>query len=726
MSHTVYGADVRILLDVSQSMAQNDPDNLRKEALDVLINSLSAGDKAAIWTFGQYVNLIVPHERVNDQWRTLARQKVNALGAPAIRTNIGGVLEKASYDFNFSTYNGPTDIVLITDGQVDIAPNKDVNAVERERILSQLIPKYNQANATIHTVALSDKADHALLKQLSEQTGGHYHKLTDPKLFTRTLYELSSEIVPANKLPIMQNSFLVDQSIRELTVMMYHSDGAVALIDPKGVKTSAVAPSNYRWEVAKGMTQVSISSPAKGRWQVEGELSSSDIRVISDIQLQWLKPMTSTVAKGTDVLIQASLLDDRGAAIESDVSPLIKATLRVDGVDLPAAVQGDQITSRVPYSAARDIRAVELRVDGGTFERMLSRQLHYVEPFISEVLMVDEAYEWRLYPNRFLADTSNIDAQATRTVSGEVTTQSFELNDAGYWVWRLPFDSQPGVYEVELSGTALRLNDEVMLSGRSIELNIPPVMNSTMAISPSVISDVASQAMTTTSREFVKEPMPVFEELEADLIVADVAPLTVDNTEQTMPEPLPQQQGKKVNYLTYALLSIPGVLILLVGYFLYRRVESKTNVPALDEVVVGAEELSGLDDVDHLAPDPELDLSDIEADSDDDFPEESPPATEDVFDIEPLPDNQAIDELMSDDDGELPTPENTEAPSPAMENMLDDEVPEALLDVDESQQAEENPDEELFDISSIDDDLADLDLSLDGYDPFADEEESKP
>ena len=88
-------ADVRIVLDVSKSMAENDPQNARSDALLLLLNAVPNGDKAGIWTFGQYVNLLVPHEIVNDNWRANAQLKIRQLAAPAIRTNLGRALEEA-------------------------------------------------------------------------------------------------------------------------------------------------------------------------------------------------------------------------------------------------------------------------------------------------------------------------------------------------------------------------------------------------------------------------------------------------------------------------------------------------------------------------------------------------------------------------------------------------------------------------------------------------------
>jgi hypothetical protein len=205
----------------------------------------------------------------------------------------------------------------------------------------------------------------------------------------------------------------------------------------------------------------------------------------------------------------------------------------------------------------------------------------------------------------------------------------------------------------------------------------------------------------TESGEFVKDPMPIFEELQAEIIVQE-SPLTEEWNEDPDELNQPSGQGSNMNVMTYLLLSIPGLLVLVGGYLVYRRFEGKVkNTDTDDDVILGGDEFSSLDDMDALSPDSDLDISSLDDISDDDFPDDAP----------------TVDDVIEED---LPTPEQTEAPSVAVEDMLDSES-SGSAQVDDD--TETDPEEELFDISSIDDDLADLDLALDGDDPFADDEE---
>ena len=242
-----------------------------------------------------------------------------------------------------------------------------------------------------------------------------------------------------------------------------------------------------------------------------------------------------------------------------------------------------------------------------------------------------------------------------------------------------------------------------MLGRESITLPIPPTAGSGFRMTPDASMEhmpiVDMNIVDTTGDAFIKDPMAMFEELQADLVV-----------EQREGDPWSDEQSStnsddSSKLMTYLLLSIPGVLVLVAAYLFYRRLEQKTKgETSEEELILGGDEFSQLDDMNAIKPDSDLDISSF-----------------DDFDDEPMADAPVIDEVYEED---LPTPDKTEAPSIAQEDMLDETGDASTNALDDT---EEDPEEELFDISSIDDDLADLDLALDGDDPFADDEpDDKP
>ena len=133
-------SDVRMVIDISGSMKKNDPQNLRQPALEMLVKLLPKESKAGVWTFGQYVNMLVPHGVIDRNWVAKAESSAQQIRSIAQFTNIGEALEKAAYDHKYTNDKYQKHIILLTDGMVDINRNSSLNQKERQRILDQVLP----------------------------------------------------------------------------------------------------------------------------------------------------------------------------------------------------------------------------------------------------------------------------------------------------------------------------------------------------------------------------------------------------------------------------------------------------------------------------------------------------------------------------------------------------------------------------------------------------------
>ena len=83
------GSDFRVLVDVSGSMKQSDPNDMRKPAVELLIRLAPDKSLVGIWTFGQHVDMLVPHRSVSGNWRNFSSSQVDQIHSSAMRTNIG-------------------------------------------------------------------------------------------------------------------------------------------------------------------------------------------------------------------------------------------------------------------------------------------------------------------------------------------------------------------------------------------------------------------------------------------------------------------------------------------------------------------------------------------------------------------------------------------------------------------------------------------------------------
>ena len=164
--------DVRIVIDVSGSMVDTDPHNLRVPALRMLNGMIPTGAQAGVWTFGRYTNMEVEWGKVDERWRELADQGAAKIHSRGQFTDIERALQRATYGWNKADPNSRRNLILLTDGQVDIAKDQSKNDKSRDKILNQLVPELAANGVTLHSIALSSQADEALLKQMARSTSG--------------------------------------------------------------------------------------------------------------------------------------------------------------------------------------------------------------------------------------------------------------------------------------------------------------------------------------------------------------------------------------------------------------------------------------------------------------------------------------------------------------------------------------------------------------------------
>lgn len=282
-------ADVRVIIDISGSMKKTDPQNLRKPAVDLIVRLLPDKSKAGIWTFGQSVNMLVPHRVVDQAWRTDASQKANRINSIAMFTNIGAALEKATDDYAEPARDYQRNVILLTDGVVDINKEAVVNFNERKRILTELLPRLKDSDYRIHTIALSADSDQELMKKLSLATEGVSEIANTAEELMSTFLRIFDQAVPAERVPLDDKGFLVDSSIQEFTALIFRSaeTPATVITSPDGKEFNATDPkNNVNWYRTDQYDLITVQQPQVGQWQVNTEMApGSRVTVVSNLQL---------------------------------------------------------------------------------------------------------------------------------------------------------------------------------------------------------------------------------------------------------------------------------------------------------------------------------------------------------------------------------------------------------------------------------------------------------
>ena len=268
-------SDVRVLIDVSGSMKKNDPNNLRLPALRLLVGLLPPDSTAAVWNFGAKAEPLVALGLTNDKWKAGARQASKKIHSRDLLTNIGSALDAAIADWGQTPAElSQRSIILLTDGMIDISKDDAMNKQERARILETLLPKIADTGASIHTIALSANADDDFLKQLSTKTDGGFEQTDNAEQLERIFLRLFEKTTRRDTLPLVDNKFLVDDSILELTLLVFKAKNAQPsiVIDPdkKNYQLSN-KPNHIKWQSEKNYDLITITRPKPGEWSINAQ-----------------------------------------------------------------------------------------------------------------------------------------------------------------------------------------------------------------------------------------------------------------------------------------------------------------------------------------------------------------------------------------------------------------------------------------------------------------------
>lgn len=394
------GSDVRVLIDISGSMRQNDPDNLRRPALRMLAGLLQPGTRAGVWTFARWVNNLVPVADVDKPWKARVQSLSEQIGSPGQFTNIEMVLDEASRDWIGTPGTQARHLVLLTDGMVDISKRLEDNASSRGRILDELLPRLQGAGVKIHTIALSGRADHELMERLAGESGGWYQQVAVADELQRAFLRMFETVGAPDAVPLQDNRFTVDGSISEATVLAFsRPDSApVVLHAPSGETfTDSDLPAGVAWYRDQGYDLITIASPQPGEWRLQADLDPDNrVMVVTDLKLQ-VSEVPRHLAVGEEITVEAHLsnhgelvsrpaflrlLEVRAAASSDGEARDISVD---EGAGADAQARAGRFQIRYRDSVARPSVELLVAVESPTFMREKRLRLAIHEPFDARI-----------------------------------------------------------------------------------------------------------------------------------------------------------------------------------------------------------------------------------------------------------------------------------------------------------------------------------------------------
>jgi hypothetical protein len=381
-------SDVRIIVDISGSMKETDPQNLRQPAVRLLARILPEGASAGVWTFGQYVNMLVPHREVSDQWREMAIERSEDINSVALRTNLGEAIEVASDGYYTDGDLSRTHFILLTDGKVDISEDPEANAAEEQRILEEVVPGLVEKGATFHPVALSEAADTEFLRALATQSGGRYQIARSADALNLAFLEALNTAVPQEQIPLEGNGFTVDDGVREFTALIFWGETETSatreleLVRPDGeTATLASAPENVRWAREAGYDLITVNEPMAGDWRINGELGEgSRVTVVSDLRMV-VSPLPTSFSAEKPLAIRIAFFEEQEKITNPDFLGVLDVELTItseDGRSGTKVLSGDQPPEDGTYEdtvsslPAPGLYRIDVVADGQTFSRKFS------------------------------------------------------------------------------------------------------------------------------------------------------------------------------------------------------------------------------------------------------------------------------------------------------------------------------------------------------------------
>ncbi|MFT6123143.1 MAG: hypothetical protein ACJASG_001671, partial [Oleiphilaceae bacterium] len=463
------GADIRLLIDISGSMKKNDPSNLRIPAVNLLTELIPDGDKAGVWTFGQWVNNLIQHKVVDDAWRLNAKEQAKKINSVALYTNVGAVLEKASDDFKKKEKLNNTHFILLTDGMVDIDKDPEKNSKERDRVLTTILKTFKDKGAKIHAVSLSKNADSALMDKLAIQTGGQSAVAESSEDLTKIFLQALDQAVPSEQVPIEGNEFVIDSSVEEFTALIFRGDGSIptVMIGPdEKLHSKSSHSDDVKWYQDKGYDLITIKRPLEGTWKINADIQpDSRVTVVSNLQLDVTRLPVNFFA-GDQLKVDVRFVEDGKTVINKDFLSLLDVKLNLKTEENKEASKTISDPSNPPLDgifsdAIRKLTKVgqyelTVLVDGKTFKRKNRQIINLRYPFDFEFAAKGEGdnahYQLVVSP---LSENISIDETSVfakiKSPDGSSLIKAVDLDkESGRWILPISADKGDGLYKIAI------------------------------------------------------------------------------------------------------------------------------------------------------------------------------------------------------------------------------------------------------------------------------------
>lgn len=311
--------EVRILVDVSKNMKFSDPDNHRLAALKLFVNLLPNNAIASIWMFDDKTTEIMKASTSGISWKTRALKSLGQIHSEGKSSDIERALAVASLDWVTEDKNASRHIVLLTEGYISSGATKAKRLASKERVLNHQIARLKEADVSVHTIGFSKEADKIFLDEMANQTSGWSELINTADQLERAVLRVSKRLVEKNSIPLVANKFLVDETVREFTAVVFRKKGfgVTQLDDPEGLDFGDSSKrSGVRWHREKSYDIVTVSKPMEGEWRLIAPADSdNEVFITTNLQMV-VENLPKEIYLGSGMRVKM-LFSDRGKLVKS-------------------------------------------------------------------------------------------------------------------------------------------------------------------------------------------------------------------------------------------------------------------------------------------------------------------------------------------------------------------------------------------------------------------------
>ncbi len=282
------GIDAVILLDCSGSMKKTDPMMYRKPAARMFISLLGEDDRAAVVGFSDtaevFSGLTPAADEAGRQRLVKALERIQSTGA---HTNLYEALSKG-YDLLKPSPKKKKMIILMSDGRMDVGDRARDSALI-SAMKTTLISEARGAGIKIYTMAFSDEADRDLLRDVARLGGGLFISGRSDRNLHLDFASIFERAKSPDSLPIENDSFIVDDSVREMTLLLTKKTAgtSISVFDPSGrAQTARNHDPRVQWFDSPVFEMVTLMNPERGKWSLKYNAGEGNkVYIVANLRL---------------------------------------------------------------------------------------------------------------------------------------------------------------------------------------------------------------------------------------------------------------------------------------------------------------------------------------------------------------------------------------------------------------------------------------------------------